>query len=284
MRLQRPGNLLTAVSPSHRSLHRTCRGVAATEFALIAPVMLLILFAALDFGRALIAWQEVTYAAEAVVQAAEKLSVVNSTDAVPASLTDVQMQAAMSSIYAEMPGLDKGRGDGWLGPGGYGVTLSEVVYTPVCQATVNCATQIPYPYWSTYLQESKPNSYGMTALNQPPAVLAPPPLRACNAPLTPVGTFPNDRTQLMVMIDPFHGAKSQGNGAALTLPPQLVADVSFTFVPFFSAVFGHFLSASGVTFRASATLPTPIGDTTMPVVAEPTGVFDVKVCAVGLTG
>ncbi len=257
------------------------RGVAAMEFALISPVMLLILFGTLDFCRAFIAWQEVNYAAEAIVQAAEKLSVVNSTAAIPASLTDVQLQSAMSSIYAEMPGLDKGLGDGWLGPGGYGVTLSEVVFTPVCQATVNCKPQTPYVYWSTYLQESN----GTTALNQPPAVLNPPPLRSCGAPLSPVPSFTNDSQQLKEMVDPLANVQAGGIALQVTLPPQLVADVSFTFVPYFNSVFATFVPPGAFTFHVSATLPTPVGDTSVPVVFVQTNpTIFVLSCNVALTG
>jgi len=264
-------HILTPIIPG---LSRSARrGVAAMEFAIIAPVMAIILFGAVDLGRAFIAWQQVNNAAEAIVQAAEKLSVV-STNASPPSLTAAQMQAAMSSIYAEMLGLDLGRGDGWLGPGGYSVTLSEIVFTPVCSAASNCPAQTPYTYWSSYLTE------GGAKLNQPPAVQSSSLLRACGNALTPVAYFPNDSTQLTKMIQPTLDTSIVGTNPSLTLSPQLVADVSFTFYPSFY----KFLTSS-VTFRASATLPTPVGDTSVPVTAAGVvaGSANPVVCNVSLT-
>jgi hypothetical protein len=252
------------------------RGVAAMEFALIAPVMLLLVFGTLDLGRALIAWQQVNYAAEAVVQAAEKLSVVNGTMANPAVLTDEQMQAAMSTIYVEMPGLNKGRGNGLLGHGGYGVTLSEVVYTPTCNTTTGCGTQTPYTYWSSYLQE------GYGRLNKPPAVTIMPPERPCDK-LDTETFLPANTTeslQLTTIVAPLSNVTVAGSPTPLPMSPQLVADVSFTFVPYFNAIFGFFLPDGGVTFRASATLPTPVGDTSTPVDFQQAGVFVVAGCTV----
>jgi Flp pilus assembly protein TadG len=50
-------------SPRTRSLVPRSRGQAFVEFALILPVLLLILLAAIDFGRVLFSWIEVTNAA-----------------------------------------------------------------------------------------------------------------------------------------------------------------------------------------------------------------------------
>jgi Flp pilus assembly protein TadG len=236
------------------------RGVAAMEFALIAPVMAIILFGALDVGRAYIAWQEVNYTAEAIVQVAEKLSALSTNTTIP-SLTQTQMQAAMSSIYAQMPGLDYGKADGWLGKGGFAVTLSDVVFltsngtAAPCTTTTNCPTQTPYTYWSSYLQEGGP------ALNQPPATPSAQLLRACYTELTPVSAFPNDATQLTVMPSPDLATGVASTNTSLVLTPQLVADVSFTFYPFFAV----FLPSAGITFRASAVLPTPVGGLAQPV-------------------
>jgi hypothetical protein len=219
----------------------------------------------------------VNYAAEAVVQAAEKLSVVNGTAANPAVLTDVQMQAAMSTIYAEMPGLNKGAGDGLLGPGGYGVTLSEVVYTPTCSITTGCKAQTPYTYWSSYLQE------GYSRLNQPPAVTIMPRVRPCNDALQAETFLPANTTEVLQLNDivaPLANVTVGGSGTPLPMSPQLVADVSFTFIPYFNAIFGFFLPEGGVTFRATASLPTPVGDTSTTVDFQQAGAFVVAGCTV----
>jgi hypothetical protein len=182
----------------------------------------------------------------------------------------------MSTVYVEMPGLDKGAGDGWLGPGGYGVTLSEVVYTPTCSSTTNCKAQLPYTYWSSYLQE------GYARLNQPPAVAIMPPARPCQTQLQTETFLPANTTealQLSAIVAPLSNV-TVSSGTPLPMSPQLVADVSFTFVPYFNAIFGFFLPDGGVTFRATATLPTPVGDTSTPVDFQQAGVFVVLGCSV----
>lgn len=232
------------------------RGVAALEFALVAPVMAIMFFGTLDICRAYIAWQEVNNTAEAVVQEAEKLAITSGS--ATTQLTATQMQAAMSVIYVEMPGLDFGRGDGLLGTGSFAVTLSEVDFAPLCGTatlTGNCTAQTPQTLWSSWLTEGGPE------LNKTPP-MSPGPAdaklyRECG-PLNPTSQFPNDKTQLLDMITP--ATTLSGSNATVTLVPQLVADVRYVFVPTFR-VFVH-----NIVFWASATLPAPLGSTSQEVV------------------
>ena len=233
------------------------RGVAAMEFAFIAPVMIILFYGTVDVCRAFIAWAEVNNAAAAIAEAGEKLSVTTANSLT--KLTYTQMQAAMTTIYAQMPGLDYGKGDGFLGKGTFAVTLSGVIFTPTCAKTTGCASQKPYTMWSSYLAE------GGAYLSQTPTQAAPL-TRACGA-LTPVYYFPNNSTQLTTMIFPAYYAGSFG-GTVLTMVPQVVADVRFTYVPAFN-IFVH-----SITFWASATLPSPLGGTDNQIVfsnTAPTG-------------
>jgi len=232
------------------------RGVAALEFALVAPVMAIMFFGTLDICRAYIAWQEVNDAAEAVVQEAEKLAITSGSTTT--QLTATQMQAAMSVIYVEMPGLDYGKGDGLLGRGAFTVTLSEVDFTPLCATTTitgNCTAQTPQTLWSSWLTEGD-FELNNTSPQTTPGPVSAPFNRACGA-LIPKPQFPNDSHQLQEMIVPI--ATPAGGSATVTLPPQLVADVQFVFVPTFN-VFVH-----QITFWASATLPAPLGSTSQEV-------------------
>ncbi len=225
------------------------RGVAALEFALVAPVMAIMFFGTLDICRAYIAWQEVNDAAEAIVQAAEKLSITANSPTT--QLTAAQMQAAMSTIYVEMPGLDYGNGDGLLGTGQFTAILSEVDFVPLCNTTANCAPQTPQTLWSSWLTEGGSSPPLMQSTAQFPLY------RACS--LTAVPSFPNDDTRLLDMITPTKTNVANGANTTMTLVPQLVADVRFTFIPTFHVFVPQ------IVFWASATLPAPLGSTSQEV-------------------
>ena len=218
------------------------RGVAAMEFAIIAPVMLLLIWGVWDVSRALLAWEETFHAAEAIAQAAEKLSYStrtnppNSTNPLTA-LTGQQMQDAMSSIYAEMPWLNLGNNTG-LFLGSYQVTLSGISYNPLCDAgngsNGKCKNQVPFVLWSSYL------SQGGAQLTLPPPGQPNALYRQCLVPLISVAQFPNNATQLLDMIDP----ALTKNGKKVILIPQVVADVVLNFKPTFpllSGIYVHLL-------------------------------------------
>ena len=235
---------------SPRNARDDHRGVAAMEFAIVAPIMLLMIWGVYDVTRALLAWEETFHAAEAIAQAAEKLSYStrtydNSTKPVTA-LTAQQMQDAMSTIYAEMPWLNLGNPGGLL-PGSYQVTLSGVSYNHTCvpMQALPCTLQLPIVLWSSYLTEG-----GANLVNPPPNLPADP-YRPCNVFLNRVPQFPNNAQQLQDMIDPNLVPNGVQN---IILIPQVVADVVYTFTPSFPL-----LSGLTYTFYASATFPAPVG-------------------------
>jgi hypothetical protein len=228
------------------------QGVAAMEFAMVAPIMLLLIWGVYDTARALVAWEEVYHAAQAVAQAAEKLSVTNQTlpggNTPETALTAQQMQDAMTSIYAEMPMIPNASNPNGSFLGSYAVILSGVAFRPLCPAnsTNTCVTQTPYVLWSTYLNEGNAGQM----LNPPPSL---PDIyfRQCVAPLASVAHFPNNNNQLLYMINP---NLQSGGVSNINLIPQVVADVVYVYNPTFPL-----LRNFSYTFWASATFPAPLG-------------------------
>jgi Flp pilus assembly protein TadG len=212
------------------------RGVAALEFALIAPVILLLTLASLDAARELLIYGQIHNAANAIAQAAEKLSVTTdpTSGAVTSELTADQMQKALSTIYAEIPGLNLGNG-GSVFSGSFGAGLSSVSYTPSCTATTGCGSQTPVLLWSTQLYSGGANLLGTV-------------YRSCSTTLTQVAHLPNTSVSLQELASPV-----VSGGTAMTLVPQVVADVAYQFTPWFP------FFRSSVMLYASASYPAPVG-------------------------
>ena len=237
------------------------RAVAAMEFALIAPLATVMIWGVYDAGRALVAWQETFLAAEAVAQAAEKLSVTGTNNSVTGApilaLTSQAMQDAMTSVYAEMSFLGLGDYSGAF-TGNFSVTLSGVTYSPPCVASAqgpsSCTLpQLPQVIWSAYLAQ------GGLQLLAPPAVPVAQVQRACGTPKYITGAFPNTSDQLQTLTDV---NKSGAGGTSVVLIPQVVADVSYVFTPTFPLL-GH-----TYTFWASASFPAPLGGDDQPILFD----------------
>jgi Flp pilus assembly protein TadG len=246
-----------------RVLLQDRRSVAALEFALVAPVMAIMTMAVFDGSRALIVWQQSENAAQAVAQAAEKLSVVTSTT--NPALTYTQMQNAMSTVYEEIPGLWPGNATG-IYPGKFSVTLSEINFyyagtggTPTTCASANiyaCGTpQYPRVLWSTYLTEGGSQLLESTAVVRPcGALIREYPTWSYTA---TSGSPPAPVTRFSQMVDP------SNNGAiGFVMSPQIIADVQYIFTPSFAQMFA---ANANIVFVASAMLSTPVGDDALPV-------------------
>jgi hypothetical protein len=227
--------MLTGRRRGVRFLGQT-RSVISLEMALVAPLLLTLTLACTDGARALLIWNQVHNAANAIAQAAEKLSVTVDpvTGSVTSELTADQMQQAMSVIYAEIPQLNLGNGGG-LFPGQYAVSLSSIGYTPTCTAATGCGSQTAHVQWSSAL------SAGGRMLNSSA-------IRPCGTTLTQVAQFPDTTLNWTEMASPV-----AAGGQAMTLAPQVVADVRYSFTPYFP----FFIQPAQ--FVASATMPAPIG-------------------------
>jgi Flp pilus assembly protein TadG len=120
------------------------------EFALLAPVMIILLTGSYDITQLLIAASRVVSTAQQVVEIATELSVHPDRSI---SLTTTQGYQAETAIYALMPGLKSGADTNH-----YSVTLSAVVFTatpPGCDATSSC-TYVARTAWSHALPQSSP--------------------------------------------------------------------------------------------------------------------------------
>jgi len=213
-------------------------GIASLEFALASPILITLTLCGVDAARAYLIWSQIHYAANAIAEAAEKMSVTTNptTGAITTQLSADQMQQAMSVVYAEIPQLNLGRGGG-LFPDNIAVVLSSVSYTPLCTAAANCGTQTPYLVWSSYLSAGGPSLFqGFD--------------RHCGT-LSQVSQFYDTNANVSQMISPV-----MAGGTAMTLTPQLVADVVYSFHPFFPRLFG---GTSQIQMVASATMPSPVG-------------------------
>jgi hypothetical protein len=217
------------------------RGVASLEFGLAAPIMLTLILSGVDAVRAYLIWAQVHNAANAIAEAAEKMSVTisSTTGAVTTQLTADQMQQAMSVIYAEIPQLNLGNGGG-LFPDAFAVVLSSISYSPLCAAATGCGAQTPFLVWSTYLNVGGPKLYlGFD--------------RHCGN-MSQVARFYDTNANASQIVSPV-----LAGGTSMTLSPQIVADVLYSFHPFFPFFIGD------TQIVASVTMPVPIGGLTQVV-------------------
>lgn len=127
------------------ALLRDRSGTPALEFALIAPVMFLILAGTYDVTQIFIAMRQVTSTAQEIVQIATEQAVQPDQTI---SLTTQQAYQAQTAIYAIMPRLKSG-----VDTSEYSVTLSAIVLVatpPGCVAKSGC-TYVANTAWSTTL-------------------------------------------------------------------------------------------------------------------------------------
>jgi Flp pilus assembly protein TadG len=206
-------------------LSRDRSGSPAMEFALIAPVMFILLSESYDVTQLLIARQQVTTAAQQIVEIATELSIQPDQST---SLTVNQAYQAETAIYALMPRLRLGSDTNK-----FSVTLSAAVFasTPAgCTQGVDCA-YVASTAWSTMLSLS-------TLSPRVPVV------RAC-------GVIPQvDATQQATIANlPTAGMS--------TVTSLVIADVTYVYEPLFS---GFVLGP--VTLSRTAFLPPRVGSAT----------------------
>lgn len=232
------------------------RAVATLELALVAPILISVTLTVVDVARLELIRAEVHNAANAIAEAAEKMSVTTNptTGAITTQLTADQMQQAMSAIYAEIPGLNLGNGGG-LFPDPYAVALSSITYTPLCTAATNCGTQTASLLWSSSLSVGGPQLYlGFES--------------TCGT-IPQVAQYPDTNANWNEIPSPV-----LAGGTAMTLAPQIVANVAYTFHPFFP------LFVQQLQVVASVSLPAPIGGLTQAITVNtsaPTG--NVRICS-----
>ncbi len=186
-------------------MRRDERGIAAIEFAMVLPVMILFVIAVFDVSKAMILNQQVYNAAHTIPIMASIQAVQSDKST---SLTVAQVQQSMSAIYAEMPWIRAG-----IENGNRSVTMTSVVFQPtvancVSSPTVTC-TYAPHVAWSVPYSDA--NAKGFLQV-----------LRACGTlkQTTPAAWVESDLTSLPT--------------ANVANPdPILVVDVHYQYLPLF---------------------------------------------------
>jgi Flp pilus assembly protein TadG len=117
--------------------------VAAVEFAVLLPVLIVITLSLTDVTNAVITWWRLSAAANAIARIATNYA---ATESNTNSLSTTQATTASTAIFAVIPGLTTAP------VSQYGVTLSSVVMTPtVAGCTSNC-TYTANTAWSVVVQ------------------------------------------------------------------------------------------------------------------------------------
>ncbi|MEO8715985.1 MAG: TadE/TadG family type IV pilus assembly protein [Acetobacteraceae bacterium] len=123
------------------------RGIAALEFALLAPILIVIAMSLTDVTNAVIAWWQLSSAADAIARIATTYAATNNNSN---SITTAQAATAGTAVFAVMPALASAP------TSRYGVTLSSVVMTATTNnCTSNCA-YVANTAWSATLQGAAP--------------------------------------------------------------------------------------------------------------------------------
>jgi Flp pilus assembly protein TadG len=223
-------------APPRHQLRADRRGVAMLEFAIIAPVMVVMATAGFDVTRALVTWQEVQTATEWAAMSAQSLAVNTNSQGAVTTLTPQQATVAMTTIYGSMPQVFSG-----LWGGKYAVAMSGVQWYLV--------GGVPKPFlvWTTTLKglaSSEVTTQWDGSF-----------FRSCSSPaaqVTQVVTVPNDASILTTV-------PTENITASSTF---VVVDMHYHFIPILPGL--DFLTGP-IDFYASFAFPNLIGENNQPL-------------------
>ena len=202
------------MSAGTHSLANARHGIAALEFALVAPMFGIIIMGTFDTTKAVILWSQVQNTAHLVATSATNVSVINSDRST--TLSAAAAQQSMSVIYAEMPWVRN-----TVERGQRSVTLTSVEFKPVstsCTQTTGQNCYIANVAWSVAYTGGQASN---AALFQQNANV----LRNCGVLIqtTPTATIPLGLTSYNVL-----------RTANVAQPDAiLVADVHYRYTPLF---------------------------------------------------
>ena len=204
------------------------RGVAALEFALVAPVMITMMIGVVDIARAMTVQQEVYNCTHSILVSASSLAVRTDKST---SLTVTQVQQSLSTVFAAIPGRRNATLSGLTG-----VILTSVNFTqanPGCKPTqTSPCPYVPNVAWSVaYADPPGRNAGGANTFEA-----ATRPCMQLNQ-TTPTQETPGDLTSVRTL--------------GLTTPdPMLIVDTHYRYTPlFFSFITGP------IDFRSSGYWP-----------------------------
>jgi Flp pilus assembly protein TadG len=161
---------------------RDRRGVAALEFALLAPVLVVIALSLYDVTNAVITWWQLSSAADAIARIATSFAAQPDNTNV---ITTTQARTASTAVYAAVPALTTAPASR------YGVVISSIVMTPTVLGCTNNCSYVAHTAWSAVLQgvaTARPcgTLAPAAADGQPPSTGALPPDAFTAAPLVVV--------------------------------------------------------------------------------------------------
>jgi Flp pilus assembly protein TadG len=222
-----------------RSLVRRLRlarhAISSVEFALVAPLPILMIIGVFDVSKAMILRQEVINAAHSISLTASLVAVQGNGTT---TLTQAQVQAIESDIFAEIPWLRSG-----VEKGTTSVTLSGVLFSALpsssCNPYTTCTYWFPFVMWSVPYRPT--TTYGVPFIY---------PTRACGVMTSGVWNINTTQNTPLTSTNFMSTLRIGG----ITYPdPILVADVRYTYTP----AFFKFLTGS-MDFVASAYWPVRI--------------------------
>jgi hypothetical protein len=205
----------------HPGLLRSRGGIAALEFALVAPVMITACIGMFDLGTAFLASQRVNMAALAIAQITTYQAATTSNANTNTNILKLTgAQAAASAIYAYLPDTLTAL------TSSFAVVVSSVVVTQQNSSCTSSCSYIPNVAWSGRFQ----GSAGST--------------RACG-------------TSALSWVADTANASSTTLPTDLQQPqPVLVVDVYYTFHPmFFTFITGNILMMRSAYFPPRTGLP-----------------------------
>jgi Flp pilus assembly protein TadG len=213
-------------------LSQRARGVAAVEFAFIAPVMVLMVIGVFDVTKLMILRQEVYNTAHTIPLSASILAVqLDKTT----SLTPTQANQTMSSIFAEMPGVRSG-----VDNGGVLVIMSSVAFLPTPSTCVSSPT-VTCNYTANIAW-----SYAYQNANIPFQFV----LRPCGVVNQVSPTAYGNSSNFFLLSLPTAG---------ITNPdPILVVDVLYDYKPLFASFFTGTIAISATGFWPVRSIPSGV--------------------------
>ncbi len=119
------------------------RGAAALEFALLTPVLVMIVLSVTDVTEAVITWWRLSAAAGTIARIATTYAATPTNNNV---LTVKQATTASTAVFAVVPALAAAPATG------YGVAISSVVMTPTVPGCTSGCTYVATTAWSAALQ------------------------------------------------------------------------------------------------------------------------------------
>ena len=225
------------------SLRAARRAIATIEFALIAPVMFILLSGFYDIARVLILSSEVNDAANTIAITASNIAVANADGTV--QITYSQAQQALSLVYAEMPWVRLGIEQGARTAALSSISFQAVTGSCTPSSSQNCYTPV-VGFSLAYADSVKLSSNtpgNTTSFSSSNAT------RSCTGTITQIGptdTYKTGQTALNTL-----------RTDNVTSPdPIMVADVSYTYTPVY-----HFITGSTIVLQRTVFSPLRSGTT-----------------------